>query len=69
MQPDQRLPNLSEPLPSSPDLSNAAQGGVRTNSLGKAWLEARGVTVAPDGAVAAGAAGAARATLALRLIR
>jgi predicted amidohydrolase YtcJ len=68
--PDQRLPNLGElDAVNRPIYLNAAQGGVRTNSLGKMWLEARGVTVAPDGAVAAGAAGAAGATLALRLIR
>jgi predicted amidohydrolase YtcJ len=68
--PDQRLPNLSElDAVNRPIYLNAAQGGVRTNSLGKAWLEGRGVTVAPDGAVAAGPAGAAGATLALRLIR
>ena len=68
--PDQRLPSLSElDAVNRPIYLNAAQGGVRTNSLGKAWLEGRGVTVAPDGAIAAGAAGAAGATLALRLIR
>jgi hypothetical protein len=68
--PDQRLPNLSElDAVNRPIYLNAAQGGVRTNSLGRAWLEGRGVTVAADGTVAAGAAGASGATLALRLIR
>ena len=64
---EQRLPNLSElDAVNRPVYINAAQGGVRTNSLGKTWLEARGVTVAADGTVAAGAAGA---ILALRLLR
>src|SRR5205823_12031499 len=45
---------------------NAAQGGVKTNSLGKAWLEAKGVTVSPDGTLAGNATGA---TLALKLLR
>ena len=42
----------------------AAQGGTRTNSQGKAWLEARGVMVAVDGAIAGRAPTAA--LLALR---
>ena len=66
--PEQRLPNLSElDAVNRPVYINAAQGGVRTNSLGKAWLEAKGVTVAADGAVARPARPAA--TLALRLLR
>ncbi len=65
--PEQRLPNLGElDAVNRPVYLNAAQGGVRTNSIGKAWLEAKGVTVSADGTVAAGAAGA---TLALRLLR
>ena len=45
----------------------AAQGGARTNSQGKAWLEAKGVMVAADGAIAGpalatGASGAAQGT-------
>jgi len=65
--PEQRLPNLSElDAVNRPVYLNAAQGGVRTNSLGKAWLEAKGVTVPPDGMIAGGATGA---TLALRLLR
>ena len=68
--PEQRLPNLTElDAVNRPVYINAAQGGVRTNSLGKAWLEAKGVTVAADGTIAAGAAGATGATLALRLLR
>jgi predicted amidohydrolase YtcJ len=65
--PEQRLPNLTElDAVTRPVYINAAQGGVRTNSLGKTWLEAKGVTVAADGTIAAGATGA---TLALRLLR
>jgi predicted amidohydrolase YtcJ len=65
--PEQRLPNLSELDPvNRPVYINAAQGGVRTNSPGKAWLEAKGVTVSADGTIAGGATGA---TLALRLLR
>src|SRR5205085_2860643 len=65
--PEQRLPNLSElDAVNRPIYINAAQGGVRTNSLGKAWLEAKGVTVSPDGTVPGGATGA---TLALKLLR
>ena len=45
---------------------NAAQGGVKTNGLGKAWLEARGVMVSADGTLGGGATGA---TLALKLLR
>jgi hypothetical protein len=45
---------------------NAAQGGVRTNSLGKAWLEKQGVIVAADGTIAPNATGA---THALKLLR
>jgi predicted amidohydrolase YtcJ len=68
--PEQRLPNLSElDAVNRPVYINAAQGGVRTNSLGKAWLEAKGVIVSADGTIAAGAAGATGATLALRLLR
>src|SRR4029077_16249798 len=68
--PEQRIPNLSElDAVNRPVYINAAQGGVRTNSLGKAWLEAKGVTVAADGTVAGGAGGATGATLALRLLR
>jgi predicted amidohydrolase YtcJ len=42
----------------------AAQGGTRTNTQGKAWLEAKGVTVGADGAIAGPALTAA--LLALR---
>ena len=65
--PERRLPNLSElDAVDRPVFIQAAQGGTRTNSLGKAWLEAKGVTVAADGTIPGGATGA---TLALRLLR
>ncbi|MEO8259327.1 MAG: amidohydrolase family protein [Acidobacteriota bacterium] len=65
--PEQRLPTLAElDAVNRPLYINAAQGGVRTNSLGRAWLEPKGVMVAADGAIANGATGA---TLALRLLR
>src|SRR5690349_799990 len=63
----QRLPGLAElDAVNRPVYINGAQGGVRTNSLGKAWLEKQGVTVADDGSIAPNAAGA---TLALKLLR
>jgi predicted amidohydrolase YtcJ len=64
---EQRLPLLAElDAVNRPVYINAAQGGVRTNSLGKAWLEKQGVTVAADGVIAPNASGA---TLALKLLR
>jgi predicted amidohydrolase YtcJ len=64
---EQRLPNLTEldAVP-RPVYIQAAQGGTRTNSLGKAWLEARGVTVAADGTIAGGATGSGLALQTLR---
>jgi len=64
---EQRLPLLAElDAVNRPVYINAAQGGVRTNSPGKAWLEKQGVAVAADGAIAPNATGA---TLALKLLR
>src|SRR5436190_16497942 len=64
---EQRLPTLAElDAVNRAVYINAAQGGVRTNSLGKAWLEKQGVTVAADGAIAPNATGA---TPALKLLR
>lgn len=62
---ENRLPTLAE-LDSvgRPVYIQAAQGGSRTNTQGKAWLEARGVTVGADGAIAGPALQAA--LLALR---
>src|SRR5262249_44031856 len=51
--PDKRLPTLSElDAVDHPVYIQAAQGGARTNSLGKAWLESKGVAVGADGAIA-----------------
>jgi hypothetical protein len=65
---EQRLPNLTElDAVNRPVYIQAAQGGTRTNTLGKAWLNARGVTnIAADGTVGGGATGS---TLALQLLR
>ena len=50
---ERRLPTLAElDAVNRPVYIQAAQGGARTNSQGKAWLEAKGVTVAADGAIA-----------------
>ena len=66
--PEQRLPNLSElDAVNRPVYIQAAQGGARTNTLGKAWLGTRGVTnIAADGTVGGGATGTTGALLALR---
>jgi predicted amidohydrolase YtcJ len=62
---EQRLPNLKElDAIDRPVYLQAAQGGTTTNGRAKAWLEARGVTVGADGALAGNAAGPA--LLALR---
>src|SRR5262245_58921795 len=55
-----RLPNLMEldAVPRAVYLQ-AAQGGTKTNSRGKAWLEARGVMVAADGTIAGPGTGTA----------
>jgi predicted amidohydrolase YtcJ len=50
---ERRLPTLAElDAVNRPVYIQAAQGGTRTNSQGKAWLEARNVTVGSDGAIA-----------------
>ena len=50
---ERRLPTLAElDAVNRPVYIQAAQGGARTNTAGKAWFEARGVTVAADGAIA-----------------
>jgi predicted amidohydrolase YtcJ len=47
-----RLPTLTElDAINRPVYIQAAQGGARTNSQGKTWLEARGAMVAADGAI------------------
>jgi predicted amidohydrolase YtcJ len=61
---ERRLPNLTElDAVGRPVYLQAAQGGTRTNTEGKAWLEARRVTVAADGTIAGQAAGLALQTL------
>ena len=60
-----RLPTLTElDAVDRPVYLQAGQGGTRTNSQGKTWLEARGVVVAADGAISGPALTAA--LLALR---
>jgi predicted amidohydrolase YtcJ len=62
---ERRLPNLMElDAIDRPVYIQAAQGGTRTNSLGKAWLESKGVMVGADGAIAGPAL-----TLALQTLR
>jgi len=66
---ERRLPNLAElDAVGRPVFIQAAQGGARTNSEGKAWLEAKGVTVAADGTFAGQAAGLALQTLRKQLL-
>lgn len=66
---ERRLPNLSElDAVDRPVYIQAAQGGARTNSQGKAWLEAKGVTVAADGAITGPALGLALQTLRKELL-
>ena len=62
---ERRLPTLAElDAVNRPVYIQAAQGGARTNSQGKAWLEGKGVMVGVDGAIAGPALTAA--LLALR---
>ncbi len=64
-----RLPNLTElDAVDRPIYLQGAQGGTRTNSEGKAWLEARGVTVAADGTIAGQSTGLALQTLRRELL-
>jgi hypothetical protein len=66
---ERRLPTLTElDAVDHPVYLQAAQGGTRTNSEGKAWLEARGVTVAADGAITGPALGLALQTLRKELL-
>ena len=62
---EQRLPNLMElDAVDRPVFIQAAQGGSRTNTQGKAWFESKGIMVGADGAFAGPAAG-----LALQILR
>ena len=66
---ERRLPTLTElDAVNRPVYLQAAQGGTRTNSEGKAWLEARGVTVAADGAITGPALALALQTLRKELL-
>src|SRR5437867_138719 len=66
---ERRLPNLSEvDAVDRPVYIQAAQGGTRTNSQGKAWLESRGVTVAADGTIAGASTGLALQALRKELL-
>jgi len=66
---ERRLPTLTElDAVNRPVYLHAAQGGARTNSEGKAWLEARGVTVGADGAITGQALGLALQTLRRELL-
>src|SRR5262245_49756177 len=57
---ERRLPTLMElDAIDRPVYIQAAQGGTRTNSQGKAWFEARGVMVGADGAIGGGGIGGA----------
>ena len=64
---ERRLPTLAElDAVNRPVYIQAAQGGTRTNSQGKAWLEAKGVMVAADGAITGPALNAALSNTAQR---
>jgi predicted amidohydrolase YtcJ len=66
---EKRIPNLTElDAVDRPVYIHAAQGGTRTNSQGKLWLESRGVTIAADGTVAGQAAGVALQNLRKQLL-
>jgi hypothetical protein len=66
---ERRLPTLTElDAVNRPVYLQAAQGGTRTNTEGKAWLEAKGVTVAADGAITGPALGLALQTLRKELL-
>jgi predicted amidohydrolase YtcJ len=66
---ERRLPNLTElDAVGRPVYLQGAQGGTRTNSEGKTWLEKRGVTVGADGTIAGQAAGLALQTLRKELL-
>jgi predicted amidohydrolase YtcJ len=67
--PEKRLPTLAElDAVDRPVYIQAAQGGARTNSAGKTWLESKGVTSAADGAIAGPALNLALKTLRQELL-
>jgi len=66
---ERRLPNLMElDAVDRPVYIQAAQGGTRTNTAAKAWLESRGVMVAADGSITGAALGPALQTLRKELL-
>src|SRR5579883_2951382 len=66
---ERRLPTLAElDAVNRPVYLQAAQGGARTNSAGKAWLEKRGVMVAPDGGITGPSLGMALLSLRKELL-
>src|SRR5690349_17698339 len=66
---ERRLPTLMElDAIDRPVYMQAAQGGTRTNSEGKAWLEAKGVVVGADGAITGPALALALQTLRKELL-
>ena len=66
---ERRLPNLMElDAIDRPVYIQAAQGGTRTNTQGKAWLESKGVMVAADGAITGPALALALQTLRKELL-
>lgn len=66
---EQRLPELGElDAVDRPVYIQAAQGGTRTNSEGRLWFEARGVTVGDDGTIAGQSAGLALQSLRRELL-
>ena len=66
---ERRLPTLAElDAVDRPVYIQAAQGGTRTNSAGKKWLEGKGVMVSADGAIAGPALGLALQTLRKELL-
>ena len=66
---ERRLPNLTElDAVDRPVFITAAQGGSRTNSKGKAWFEAKGIMVNPDGSFVGQGAGVALQTLRKELL-
>lgn len=66
---ENRLPTLTEldAVP-RPVYLQAAQGGARANTAAKTWLEARGITVGADGAIAGPALQTALLTLRKELL-
>lgn len=66
---EQRLPDLMElDAVNRPVFIIAAQGGTRTNTLGKMWFEGKGIMVGADGTLAGNQSGVALQTLRKELL-